>query len=141
MGCYLHITGILNIGSITWGNCFSYVEDRIREVISKKCSFTPHVSSAILERIHVLDGGNGSIFVAIAAEVQVLEDKNDWETALREVVQEFSSSEGRIEFNWEEEEGFLIAWEVINGKILEAVYTPCHREGYGNACGTNPIPE
>jgi hypothetical protein len=139
MGMYTQVMGTLNVASINGDirPIKKAVTNAVRKSSQDDCYWHPE---QILDRIHVLNGGNGSVFLAIAVEGKILgyRYRKDWQQAISAICEAIPTAEGRIEWQFEDDSidsgGHVTVWQVYQGGIK--IFTElAYRQGYGNGAG------
>lgn len=134
MGMYTQVCGVLNIGSINWGDKIKSVEKAVDAACSALDGNSDYWSpKQIRQHLHVLNGGNASVFLAVACEGKIIGYGNDWEKTLERICHHLPTAEGRIEWLYEDDATEDIVWIVSNGHINRTVQAG-YRNGYGNGC-------
>ena len=142
MGMYTQIRGWLNVDSIGGYNQTNFKEicdkvEQAKEEFGWDDSILD-ICGEPLERKWVCNdtcvhgGGNGSVYIFIGTEL-----KNygcPAEIWIKYLLNKFPNAEGRIDFQYEEDEETCKCWEIYKGKIAEKdVPRWCY--GYGNQYG------
>lgn len=136
MGMYTQVCGVLNIASVHSQTTTTDVNFVFHDLIDKFDSLSKDKDyywnvDQMANFIHVLPGGNGSTFIAIAVEGKVIGYGNCWEEFLKELLVALPTSEGRIEWLYESDDVDYLVWYVSKGIITKS-REPIYREGYGN---------
>ncbi len=140
MGMYTQVRGWLNVDSI--GDCDG---KRFHEIENKLSSAQRNFendetlkdnSNDILERKWVCRdtvvhyGGNGSVYIFIGTEL-----KNYGQPAeiwIKYLLKYFPNAEGRIDFQYEEDDNTCKYWLIKYGEIIKEDFNPVWCTGYGN---------
>jgi hypothetical protein len=130
MGMYTQVCGVLNAISI--GHPESNGFDDVSKAVDTACLEAGDYwsSEQVRERFTVLNGGNGSVFIAIACEGKIFGYSQDFELVVYKLMELLPSLEGRIEWVIEEKD-FDIVWTIHKGECT-VEQMPCYRNGYGN---------
>jgi hypothetical protein len=130
MGMYTQVCGILNVISIGYDQPHGF--DDVSKAVDTACLEAGDYwsSEQVRKRFTVLNGGNRSVFIAIACEGKIFGYSKDFELVIYKLMELLPSLEGRIEWVIEEKD-FDIVWKIHKGEcIIEQM--PCYRNGYGN---------
>lgn len=128
MGMYTQVCGVLNVGSIVWGDRVSEVVDAVQKAARvSSCEYWS--PSRLLEYVTVLPGGNGSVFIAIAVEGKIIGYGNDWQNFIRDICKVLPTAEGRIEWIYEEHQEVDEVWYIHRGGEVDIKFEPRYRTG------------
>lgn len=138
MGMYTQIRGWLNVDSIGNNENFELLartlestkdyfenDDTIVDVCGNKLE-----RKWVCNDTYIHQGGNGSIYIFFGTEL-----KNygcPAEIWIKYLLEWFPNAEGRIDFQYEEDEVFCKYWLITKGKIFKQDLNPVWCEGYGN---------
>lgn len=129
MGMYTQVRGWLNIDSIGYENK-KILQNKLLEAQTsfedeKLCDRSWICRNTILHM-----GGNGSAFLFIGAELKNYDmDAEKW---IEYLLKFFPNAEGRIDFQYEEDEEECEYWLIRDGFVLHKGYNAVWCEGYGN---------
>lgn len=135
MGMYTQARGWLNVDSISYGGKnLGAINGKLKEA---QATFenVHEGRSWVCEDTLIHSGGNGSIYIFFGTELKNYDD--DAEEWVKHLIKHFPSAEGRIDFQYEEEdyneEGSQSKyWLIREGKLIEEGYCKTWCYGYGN---------
>lgn len=135
MGMYTQVRGWLNVDSIAYGAAhFDHVQRTLRDAQDSYGDNAPGRSWVCRNTI-AAQGGNGSIFLFFGTELKNYDD--DAERWIEYLLQYFPGAEGRIDFQYEEEncddtDSTSKYWLIRGGKVIERNRCKTWCKGYGN---------
>ncbi|WP_143322635.1 hypothetical protein [Clostridium sp. HBUAS56010] len=141
MGMYTQVRGWLNVDSIgdyTGGN-YIEIEKKLlsaQEGFQRDTTITDLYGIKPMERKWVCQdtvlhkGGNGSVYIFFGTELKNYGNPaGQW---IKYLLNFFPNAEGRIDFQYEEDESECDYWLISRGKILKEESNPIWCIGYGN---------
>lgn len=134
MGMYTQIRGWLNVDSIG-----DYAGERFKEIQNKLLSAQEEFQNDesikadrkwVCHDTLVHRGGNGSAYIFIGTELKNYD--SDAEQWIKYLLNYFPNAEGRVDFQYEEDECYCWYWLIAEGKIIneDRIEKWCY--GYGN---------
>jgi len=139
MGMYTQIRGWLNVDSIGNGKSLDVLE---RKLLSAQEGFQRDITLVnpydgkplerrwVCENTYIHGGGNGSVFIFFGTEMKNYDSPAEqW---IKYLLNFFPNAEGRIDFQYEEDEEECKCWLINDGAIVKEFYNPVWCEGYGN---------
>jgi len=134
MGMYTQIRGWLNVDSIGDynGNNFKEIE---RKLLSAQEGFQRDITIKsdrrwVCHNTYAHKGGNGSTYIFFGTELKNYD--SDAEQWIKYLLDFFPNAEGRIDFQYEEDEHTHYYWLIAKGKVIKEDLEEIYCEGYGN---------
>ena len=134
MGMYTQIRGWLNVDSIGdyQGKNFEEIE---RKLLSAQEGFQRDITIEssrkwVCQDTYAHRGGNGSTYIFYGTELKNY--NSDAEQWIKYLLDFFPNAEGRIDFQYEEDECYHYYWLIAKGKIVKEDTEEIYCEGYGN---------
>jgi hypothetical protein len=128
MGMYTQVRGWLNVDSIG----FDREVILMRKLFEAKESFEEQFNGRtwVCNDTVLHYGSNGSAYLFFGTELKNYDD--DAENWIKHLIKYFPNAEGRIDFQYEEDEETCKYWLIYCGKVIMQSY--CNRwcKGYGN---------
>lgn len=128
MGMYTQVRGWLNVDSMGFNN-EPLLRKRLSDAIN---SFQDkHVGRAWVCNDTVLHiGANGSAFIFFGTELKNY--NSDAEAWIEHLITFFPNAEGRVDFQYEEDESVCKCWLIAKGSIENSYLNDVWCVGYGN---------
>lgn len=133
LGMYTQVRGWLNVDSIAFGTeRFDILSRQLEQAKNDFMGRDLCVRKWVSDYTWIHLSSNGAVFLFVGAEIKNYD--SDAETWIKHLVKYFPNAEGRIDFQYEEEEAEADEskyWEIYKGRIKERhCATWC--KGYGN---------
>jgi hypothetical protein len=134
MGMYTQIRGWLNVDSIG-----DYEGNNYREIYNKLTQAQENFQDDLTIKVDrrwvcndtvLHKGGNGSVYIFFGTELKNYDSAA--ESWIKYLLNYFPNAEGRIDFQYEEDEYYCFYWLISGGKIIKDDRTEKWCEGYGN---------
>lgn len=136
MGMYTQARGWLNVDSISYGDKNLTSIHRNVRVAQETFKQIHNGRSWVSEDTVIHNGANGSVYIFFGTELKNYND--DAEEWIKHLIKYFPSTEGRIDFQYEEEEwaeenSKSKYWLIRQGEIIEEGHCATWCYGYGNS--------
>lgn len=136
MGMYTQVRGWLNIDSISHGQNEQAIINKLHQTREEFSDSDSHCRKWVSRDTIIHFGGNGSAFLFIGTELKNYDQ--DTETWIKYLLDAFPNAEGRIDFQYEDEEyddeeSKSKYWLIREGTIIEEGWGRTWCRGYGNS--------
>jgi hypothetical protein len=136
MGMYTQVRGWLNVDSISYGN------KNLSKIVSLLADAQTEFKelhegrSWVCEDTTIHKGSNGSVFLFFGTELKNYD--NDAEEWIEHLIKYYPNVEGRIDFQYEEEDhndeqSTSKYWLIKSGEIIKEDWNKTWCKGYGNS--------